>query len=213
MINCLVIILSLMSRGVSLHRALLTSTQHKQELLIQHNLMEKLSKMDALTDLYNHKTFHEHMTRLLDQPDPQVPVHLALLDIDNFKQINDTYGHWAGDQVLKRISETIRNHMTEDDFAFRFGGEEFAVLFTHKTPEDSYAVLERIRKEFSDTLHDELNGGTVSVSIGLQSYRPDMGRERFFKDADDCLYEAKRTGKNRVVFQNANPNIRFTTHR
>lgn len=199
LINCLVILLSLMSRGVDLHRALLTSNQHKQELLIEKNLMEKLSKTDALTDLYNHKTFHEHMTRLLDQPEPRVAVHLALLDIDNFKQINDTFGHWAGDQVLKRISETIRNHMTGEDYAFRYGGEEFAILFTGKTQEGCYAVLERIRKEFSETEHDELNGGTVSVSIGLQSYRPDMGRERFFKDADNCLYEAKRRGKNCVV--------------
>jgi diguanylate cyclase (GGDEF)-like protein len=213
LINSLVIVLSLMSRGVSLHRALLTSTQHKQELLIQNNLMEKLSKTDALTDLYNHKTFHEHMTRLLDQRDQRISVNLALLDIDNFKKINDTYGHWAGDQVLKRIAGTIRIHMTDDDFAFRYGGEEFAVLFTHKSPEDAFAVLERIRKEVENIVHDELNGGTVSVSIGLQSYQPGMGREQFFKDADECLYEAKRSGKNRIVIKMSQPNIRFTSQR
>lgn len=201
LINCLIIVLSIMSRGADLQHALLTSTQHKQELLIQHSLMEKLSKMDALTELYNHKTFHEYMNLLLEQPGPRVPVHLALIDIDNFKQINDTYGHWAGDQVLKRISATIRTHMTGDDFAFRYGGEEFAVILTDKTPGNAYDVLERIRRDVSDTLHEELGDRKASVSIGLQSYQPGMDRDRLFKDADDYLYEAKRTGKNRVVCQ------------
>jgi diguanylate cyclase (GGDEF)-like protein len=198
--NCLLIVLSLMTRGAYLHRALLQSTQHKQELIIQNALMDKLSKMDALTDLYNHKTFHEFLSQFLDNGGSStLSLQLALLDIDNFKQINDTYGHWAGDQVLKRIASTIRKYVSNHDFAFRYGGEEFAVLFTEKNQAESYAILEQIRIKISEIQHEELKGTAVTVSIGVHNYESEMGRERLFKGADDCLYHAKRNGKNRIV--------------
>ncbi|WP_123042908.1 GGDEF domain-containing protein [Cohnella candidum] len=200
LINSLIIVLSLMSRVVALQQALLNSTEHKQELLVQNTLMERLSKTDALTDLYNHKTFHEYLAQLLEQTNTtSFAVNLALVDIDNFKKINDTFGHWAGDQVLKRIAATMRSHLADGDFAFRYGGEEFAVLFTDKPLDQTRAVLERIRKEVEGIVHEELHGGNVTVSIGLQGYRQEMGRERFFKMADACLYEAKRNGKNRII--------------
>ncbi|HEY0826464.1 MAG TPA: GGDEF domain-containing protein, partial [Bacilli bacterium] len=92
----------IIKRGYELLNHLERSMNSEQELLIQSVIMDRLSKTDALTDLYNHKTFHEYMERLIEnQAIEPSPVALAVMDIDNFKQVNDTYGHWVGDLVLK----------------------------------------------------------------------------------------------------------------
>ncbi|GMX60437.1 diguanylate cyclase [Paenibacillus elgii] len=199
-----VIALSITSSGIELLNNLKHATEAKQELLVKNIIMDKLSKLDALTSLYNHKTFHEYLEKLIDQHERnELPLQLAIVDIDNFKTINDTFGHWVGDIILMRVANTIKETVSPNDFVARYGGEEFAVIFTDKTAEEAYALAEQIRHKLSVTLHPELDSQAATISIGLQTYTKGHGKEGLFKGADASLYAAKRTGKNKTVVQSA----------
>ncbi|WP_284643900.1 GGDEF domain-containing protein [Paenibacillus silviterrae] len=197
-----VIALAIAGSGIELLNNLKHATEAKQDLLVQNIIMDKLSKMDALTDMYNHKTFHEYLEKLIEhnQSNP-LSLQLAVLDIDNFKTINDTYGHWVGDIILMRVSHIIKETITPNDFVARYGGEEFAVIFTEKTLEESYRIVEQIRQKLAATIHTELDSKAATLSIGLAEYKKGEGKEALFKGADAALYAAKRTGKNKTVVQ------------
>ncbi|MEW9698118.1 GGDEF domain-containing protein [Paenibacillus sp. SI8] len=189
-------------RGVDILTNLQTTTELKQELMIKNIIMDKLSKTDALTGLYNHITFHEYLEKLIEQSETgQLNIHLAILDIDNFKKVNDTYGHRAGDAVLRRVSATLKERVGLNDFAARYGGEEFAVIFTEKHTAEVFEILERIRWHISQTKYEELSGQIVTISIGLCEYLKGSGKEMLFAGADQSLYTAKKTGKNKTVIQ------------
>jgi diguanylate cyclase len=194
--------LSIMSRGRDMSLRLRQATEAQQELMVRNIMMDRLSKIDALTDLYNHITFHEYLDRMLEQLDGssvRIPIHLAVADIDNFKKINDTYGHRAGDAVLRSVANVIRSSLKADDVAARYGGEEFAMILTNKTVEEARDILEQFREEIAKTTHPELVNETVTISIGLKEYEWGEGKEALFRAADEALYKAKRTGKNRTV--------------
>jgi diguanylate cyclase (GGDEF)-like protein len=191
---------AIIRRGEAYLQSLQKSIQSEQELLIRSIMMDRLSKMDALTDLYNHKTFHEYLDKLIEhQSTESFPLQLAVLDIDNFKKVNDTYGHWVGDIVLKKVAECIRSSLEMDDFAARYGGEEFVVLFTGKSLEQSLERAERIRLAIADAAIPEMEGKPVTISIGLHAYQTGEEKGAMFKQADAALYEAKKTGKNKTV--------------
>ncbi|WP_282939505.1 GGDEF domain-containing protein [Paenibacillus sp. RC67] len=201
-IGVTIIALNISISGIELLNNLKNATETKQELLVKTIIMDKLSKMDALTDLYNHKTFHEYLEKLIEQHERNhLSLQLAILDIDNFKKINDTYGHWVGDIMLQRVANIIKDTVTPNDFVARYGGEEFAVIFTEKTIEQSFRIVEQIRHKLSITLHPELDSQAVTLSIGLHNYIKGDGKEALFKGADASLYSAKRTGKNKTIIQ------------
>ena len=126
---------------------------------------------------------------------------LILLDIDNFKQVNDTFGHLAGDRVLTEVGRLLRHLTRSDDFAGRYGGEEFLVMTSTCDPGTLMAIAERIRKEVEDCAIILEDGRVlnVTVSLGVSLYLPGMIIRKSLKLADLSLYEAKRQGKNRVV--------------
>jgi diguanylate cyclase (GGDEF)-like protein len=191
---------NIMSRGIEILHNLKTTNDAKQELLVKTIIMDKLYKTDALTELYNHKTFHEYLEKLIEQSESYgLPLQLAIIDIDNFKKVNDTFGHWVGDIILMRVAAMIRKQVTPNDFVARYGGEEFAVIFTEKTPDVSFAIIESIRQEIASIPHEELNFQITTVSVGLQSYVQGEGKESLFKGADANLYRAKKRGKNQTV--------------
>lgn len=195
-----VIALAITSSGIELLHNLKRATEARQDLLVQNIIMDKLAKMDALTELYNHKTFHEYLEKLIEQSERNaLPLQLAILDIDNFKMINDTYGHWVGDLILMRVGSIVRETVTPNDFVARYGGEEFAVVFTEKTQREAFDLVEQIRQRLSVTIHPELDSKAATMSIGLQAYSQGLGKEALFKGADAALYEAKRSGKNKTV--------------
>jgi diguanylate cyclase (GGDEF)-like protein len=197
-----IISLGIMHRGIVLIRQLKMTLESRQRLLIQNIIMDRLSKIDPLTGLYNHMTFHEYFDRLAEQSDKfGFPLQLAVLDIDNFKAINDTYGHRAGDAVIKRVSEVMQRHVHPNDFVARYGGEEFAILFTEKNMNEALEILEAIRVEIAATAHEELSGQPVTISGGISEYRPGIGKEISFGLADNALYIAKKSGKNRIVIK------------
>ncbi|CEG21489.1 putative diguanylate cyclase YcdT [Planococcus massiliensis] len=190
-------------RGDYLLKHLEESMRSQEELLVRNILMDRENKTDALTGLYNHKTFYEHLDRLIEKSsENQISFQLAIIDIDDFKAINDQYGHWIGDMVLKRVGEQFKLNATTDDFVFRYGGEEFAVILTAKNKTESFQVMDKIRADISRLTHSEMDHKSVTVSIGMCSYEVGLGKEAFFKAADNSLYKAKRNGKNQTIMVN-----------
>lgn len=170
------------------------------EIEVQNTLLEKRSNTDFLTDLYNHQAFYNALDKFTRKADP---VALILFDVDNFKKINDTYGHLSGDYVLREIAHLIRSNLRQDDLAARYGGEEFAVLLPHSNLSSAYQIAERIRTQVS--LHPfMIDNATIQVTlsggVGMTQHRLDKNKQAEFVDSVDArLYQAKKTGKNKVI--------------
>ena len=153
----------------------------------------QLSLVDGLTGLYNHRHLYDVLQKELQRL-REHPQHLSLLmlDIDNFKKYNDTYGHQAGDVVLKDLAGLINRSIRSNDMAFRYGGEEFVIFFPETQKQNALLCAERILN--LARLHLP-----TTVSIGLSSFPVDADNpEELISTADKALYEAKRTGKDRV---------------
>ncbi|WP_261131224.1 GGDEF domain-containing protein [Bacillus sp. Marseille-Q3570] len=192
-------VIGITERGLELTEHYRQSIEDQQDLLVKNTLMEKLSKTDSLTGMYNQISFHQYLNELLAHHSQyHFSIQMAIFDLDNFKQVNDTYGHRAGDEVLKQIAELIQKEITSDDFAARYGGEEFIVLFVGKPMERTIILIEGIRRKIEGISFRVLEGSRVTVSIGVNEYETGMGKEAFFEKADKLLYSAKRNGKNQV---------------
>jgi diguanylate cyclase (GGDEF)-like protein len=189
----------IIQNGRGIAENLETTTQDKQELMVENVLMTTLAKTDSLTGLYNHMSFHEFYDKAIDYGAQGHSFHLALLDIDHFKSVNDKFGHRIGDIVLARVAQVIRDAIEPTDIAARYGGEEFAVLLFEKKFEQAYAVMETVRERLAAFRHEELHHKAVTISIGLRSFSRFDTKEAMFEAADDLLYQAKRAGRNRTV--------------
>ncbi|CAN7250528.1 GGDEF domain-containing protein [Paenibacillus sp. LjRoot56] len=189
---------TVMSRGLDLLAKLKHSVIREQDLLIRNVMIDRLSKVDALTELFNHRSFQEHTDHLISHMPHDTPLELALMDIDNFKLINDNYGHWVGDVVLKTIGSILKEVLGPDDMSFRYGGEEFAVLFVGKSQQDVLAICEEIMESVRDTVIPEMPEQRLTMSIGLATYNRNTMKKAWFQLVDECLYTAKRNGKNRI---------------
>ena len=126
-----------------------------------------------------------------------------MIDIDNFKRINDTYGHDDGDKAIVGLSEILRTSTQQQDLVARFGGEEFCVALLAQNDEVAFEVMERIRKKVEEFSFPAHNGEKISftVSIGLCRYEEGEDINEVINQADMNLYEAKNSGKNRIVFK------------
>ena len=118
-------------------------------------------------------------------------------DIDNFKSVNDTYGHGTGDTVLREFSEIILKNTRSEDVAVRYGGEEFVILLPHTSVHDAEFLAHKIRGKLEEC--EILKDRVVTASFGLSQWSTTDSLETMINRADEALYEAKRTGKNRVV--------------
>lgn len=196
----IIIVRTILTRVDEFREHLEKVIKSEQELMVEKTISDKLLKIDALTGLYNHKTFHEYLEVLLEQcENNQLSLSIALIDIDNFKQVNDTYGHRVGDLVLENSANKLNSLMMPNDFAARYGGEEFAVIFTDKTADEAVEMAEGIRRGIEQLNHPYMENKPITISIGLCVYHQGYGKEKLFRNADKALYEAKRMGKNRVV--------------
>jgi diguanylate cyclase (GGDEF)-like protein len=169
-----------------------------------HEELERLSMTDRLTDLYNHGYLHQRLDEEMERCVRfEHEMSLIMLDIDDFKQFNDLFGHPKGDAVLKAVSSIIRQNLREIDVAARYGGEEFVILLPETDIGGAVAVGERIRASMAQYSHilDE-NGERVvkTVSLGVANYPVHAGSAAALVEAaDQAMYRAKRAGKNRVV--------------
>ncbi|MCF7355641.1 diguanylate cyclase [Vibrio sp. CK2-1] len=164
--------------------------------------LEYIAHTDVLTGISNRRHFFERVTPIFKRHlATQEPLSLLMIDIDHFKQVNDGYGHDIGDMVLQQMSLTIQQHIGGSDIFARLGGEEFAVVTTD-TQEEALKLAENIRKVVSEQ-PIEISGGetlNVTLSIGIVAITPDISNiDNMLKQADIALYQAKTSGRNRVV--------------
>ncbi len=157
---------------------------------------------DSLTHLYNHAMIKEQLDlELAKAQRSSTEVSYAMIDIDKFKQVNDTYGHMAGDKVIKTLSHFLKNKLRKMDIVGRYGGEEFAVIMPDTTSKDAYKVIDKLRKEFSQILHiSEATQFKVTFSSGIASFPEKIGQDEIVEQADQCLYLAKEKGRNQVTY-------------
>lgn len=166
-----------------------------------HQDVTKLATIDGLTGLNNHRTFQERLVVEIERAKRfKQELSLLLLDIDYFKRLNDTYGHRAGDEVLKKVACRLAESMRNIDFTARYGGEEFVVILPETPLEGALFSAERLRKAM---MHHTFKTGTneisLTVSIGVAAYPGDASqREDLIERADKALYAAKHAGRNKV---------------
>ncbi len=122
-----------------------------------------------------------------------------MFDVDYFKKFNDTYGHDAGDYILRNLASVVKSNIRHMDMLIRYGGEEFLILAPESTNEEAFAIAERIRQEIekTDFFYEEKNL-RITISLGVASYRHALSPEEFIKLADSALYLAKKGGRNKT---------------
>jgi len=161
----------------------------------------ELSMTDDLTNLFNARYLYLRAVEEIDRAERyNRPLCLLMLDMDDFKSYNDTYGHPKGDLVLQRLAQTIRRCIRKTDSAFRYGGEEFTVLLPESSLSEAVEIAERIRREFSQESFHPQPGAVVrkTMSIGVTQLISGEKAKALLSRADRILYRAKRNGKNRV---------------
>ena len=163
----------------------------------QVSALKRLCSTDVLTGAWNRSHFERIVAMELDRSSRhRQPVSLVLLDIDHFKHVNDTFGHQAGDTILRDLVSVVRNAMRSIDMLFRWGGEEFVVLAASTGYRGSAVLAETIREAVE--AHRFPNVGAVTVSAGVAEYLAPEFAKMWFARLDHALYEAKNTGRNRI---------------
>jgi two-component system cell cycle response regulator len=166
---------------------------------------------DALTGAHNARYFHDQLqVELSWHARHKQPLSLLMIDVDHFKQINDRYGHVAGDAVLQRLASACRDLVRAEDLFARYGGEEFACLLRQTPLEAARHVAERMRRTIEGTrvqvrCGDSLTTAKITVSIGVVELVGETAPKRLIEAADRLLYRAKGTGRNRVVADSFTP--------
>jgi two-component system, cell cycle response regulator len=185
-------------------RSMLRIKRLQDELEEKNRELERLSISDGLTGLFNHRHIHGLLSDEFERAGRTGSMlSVAMLDFDHFKEVNDTYGHQAGDRVLEQMADILRENAREIDRLGRYGGEEFMVLLPGTDIEDAAVFVERLRRDIARRPFDIGDGQTLrmTVSVGLASY-PDpriASPETLVRLADDALYAAKSAGRNCVV--------------
>lgn len=170
------------------------------QLKLLHN-----SAIDPLSQLLNRQSFEQQLTDIMHSEncmqtkkiDPENSWFLAMLDIDHFKKVNDTYGHVIGDEVIVLVSQLLKSHFRFDDLLFRYGGEEFAILFSTESAELAWKVLDRARELVADTRFPQVSH--VTMSVGFIQVGDDFQLSELVNKADKALYYSKENGRNQVT--------------
>jgi len=160
--------------------------------------LEYISTHDTLTNIYNREYFDKNLeSKIKSALRYGNQFSLIILDIDHFKNVNDTYGHNIGDTVLIEIADILKNNIREDDIAARWGGEEFAILLPHTEIEGTYLLAEKLRICIENSTIIEKEQITASFGVGI--YTNNESKTTFFEKVDNALYSAKDNGRNCVV--------------
>jgi len=172
-------------------------TKKTKELKHSNERLLKLSQTDVLTGIYNRKKLQESLSLEIKKAYRYEQIFsIILIDIDHFKNVNDTYGHLTGDNIIKAVCNLITANIRDIDLFARWGGEEFVILVHNQTKSEAKFLGEKIRKKISETKMDNLD---ITCSFGIAEYEKGDTDEKIFKKADDALYTAKESGRNCVI--------------
>jgi diguanylate cyclase (GGDEF)-like protein/PAS domain S-box-containing protein len=175
--------------------------QAEEALRESEHRYQELSIIDDLTHLYNSRHFYAQMEREIERSNRyEQPLTLMMLDLDKFKDFNDTYGHVEGDQVLLRLGQVIKRCLRETDSAYRYGGEEFMIMLPMTTSEEGIITAKRIQTELMKEAFSPVLGKEVymTVSIGLAQYKLKEEMKAFVQRIDQLMYQAKKNGRDRI---------------
>ncbi len=189
-------------------KRVLRERQFRQERTRMLESLKQLAITDGLTELYNSRYFYNQLEVEVDRSDRYNHLlSLLLIDIDHFKEYNDTYGHLQGDKALVRIGQTIKRCLRAIDSAYRYGGEEFTIILPETGGEEAQTVAHRIKDAVEAEKFLPEPGKTVSitVSIGVTQYFPKEKIKKFVQRADNALYLSKDKGRNIVSSLFAEP--------
>lgn len=183
------------------------SNEHLRDELFK---WKRKAKYDDLTGLLRRETFNNILKRFIIRSNrTNTPLSYVLVDIDHFKKVNDTYGHDKGDEVLREVSDLLRQSVRDTDiatrkFVGRYGGEELVIVLPNTDSDGAKIVGERLRKRVEE--HFKAKDFNLTISAGVSVYSPDSSEDGseavddLYKTADEKLYEAKKTGRNKVVY-------------
>jgi diguanylate cyclase (GGDEF)-like protein/PAS domain S-box-containing protein len=166
--------------------------------------LEQMALTDYLTNLYNRRYFMQHGAEEIKRANRnRQPLAVLMLDIDEFKKVNDTHGHQVGDAVLQQVAAVLKASLRETDIIGRLGGEEFGMLLPNTPLHDAALLAERIRQSIADMLlqtpGDALIGSSITISIGAAAFTTEMTSiDDLLRNADTAMYRAKNSGRNRV---------------
>jgi len=168
--------------------------------------LKRLTIEDSLTGLYNSRHFFEQLDKEINRSERYLhPISLIFIDVDNFKEINDTYGHMIGDKILAFIAKQIKACLRSNDSAYRFAGDEFTIILPETTASEAKFVANRILSKFTNEsfMINEKEISGITSSIGIAEYQIDEGYQQFVHRADVTMYEAKQRGGNGVIISPA----------
>jgi diguanylate cyclase (GGDEF)-like protein len=195
---------ALLDKHVSLKETLLNVTTVKRSLEKANHRLETIAHIDSLTGLLNRASLLKRMVKISDYTDSAgLPLAGIMLDVDLFKMINDSYGHIVGDSVLRELGKCLARELRKNDFAGRYGGEEFFLVLPNAGLNDSRVIAERIGKavkELRFTADEEAEFG-ISVSMGITEYRSGENILEWINRADMAMYRSKQEGRDRINLQ------------
>jgi diguanylate cyclase (GGDEF)-like protein len=168
--------------------------------------LKRLTIEDSLTGLYNSRHFFEQLDKEIKRSDRYLhPISLIFIDIDNFKEVNDTYGHIIGDKILALIAKRIKASLRSNDSAYRFAGDEFTIILPETTASEAKIVAYRILSKFTKEsfLINDKEISEITSSIGIAEYQINEEHQQFVHRADATMYEAKQRGGNGVIISPA----------
>jgi diguanylate cyclase (GGDEF)-like protein len=166
--------------------------------LVLFDQVKSMAIRDALTGLYNYGYFKEALHYEVEKCRRyKTPLSLLFLDIDNFKQVNDTLGHLNGDKIMRKVAAILKKGIRQADLLCRYGGDEFVVLLSQTPSDQAMELAERLCRRIAQS--PLARGLTVSVSVGVAGLEPQMSTESLIQAADEAHYRAKQAGKNRIA--------------
>ena len=181
-------------------KTLLQSLFGQLTIALENKRLYTEAVTDSLTELYNHKFFKKRLREEIERTQRyHHPLSLLMIDVDNFKVINDRHGHQVGNKVLKAIADILKFNMRLVDISARYGGEEFAIILPETPLSGAKVAAERLRRVIENSV--KVDKTKITISIGISSYEKSntqMAIEQFIKQADEQLYRAKYEGRNRV---------------